>query len=188
LTNKKLYTGYLMATTVSCGIALGLKSLVPRLYRLQPTTRTILSRLVPFAAVVSAGVVNVMLMRMEEIYHGIYVTDDEGTILGSSKKAGLLAVSETAASRALNATPVMAIPPLILLRLQRKEWLKQRPRLTIPVNLAIILGVSLVALPLAIGAFPQKQRIHVSRLEPEFQDRESRNGEKIEYVWFNRGV
>jgi len=151
-------------------------------------TRTVLTRLVPFAAVVSAGIVNVFLMRGEEIMHGIQVIDDEGTILGSSKKAGLLAVSETAASRALNATPVMAVPPLILLRLQQQQWLKSRPRLTIPVNLALILGVSLVALPLAIGAFPQRQRIHVSKLEPEFQDREDRKGNKIEYVWFNRGV
>jgi len=60
--------------------------------------------------------------------------------------------------------------------------------LTLPVNLALILGVSLVALPLAIGAFPQRQRIHVSKLEREFQDREDRKGNKIEYVWFNRGV
>jgi hypothetical protein len=127
-------------------------------------------------------------MRIEEVYHGIAVTDHEGTILGNSKKAGLLAVSETAASRALNATPVMAIPPLLLLRLQRTQWLQRNPRLTIPVNLALILGVSLVALPCAIGAFPQKQRIRVSSLEPEFHDREAKNGDKIEWVWFNRGV
>jgi sideroflexin-5 len=127
-------------------------------------------------------------MRIEEIHHGIQVIDDEGIILGNSKTAGFLAVSETAASRALNATPVMAIPPLLLLRLQRTEWLKKHPRLTLPVNLALILGVSLIALPCAIGAFPQRQRIHVSRLEPEFHDREYRNGDKIEYVWFNRGV
>jgi len=71
---------------------------------------------------------------------------------------------------------------------ERTEWLKRNPRMTIPVNLALILGVSLVALPCAIGAFPQRQRIHVSNLEPEFQDRQDRKGEKIDYVWFNRGV
>ena len=177
-----------MATTVSCSLALGLNSLVPRLRTLHPTTRTLLSRLVPFAAVVSAGIVNVFLMRIEEIYHGIQVVDDQGTILGTSKRAGLLAVSETAVSRALNATPVMAIPPLILYRLQQSEWLRRRPRLTLPVNLGLILGVSLVALPFAIAAFPQRQRIHVSNLEAEFHDREMRNGEKIEYAWFNRGI
>jgi hypothetical protein len=60
--------------------------------------------------------------------------------------------------------------------------------MTLPVNLALILGVSLIALPCAIGAFPQRQRIHVSKLEPEFHDREAKNGDKIEWVWFNRGV
>jgi hypothetical protein len=82
----------------------------------------------------------------------------------------------------------MAIPPLLLYRLQQTNWLKSRPRMVLPVNLALILGVSLVALPLAIGAFPQRQRVHVSTLEPEFRDRESKGGNKIEYVWFNRGV
>ncbi|ERF69982.1 hypothetical protein EPUS_03534 [Endocarpon pusillum Z07020] len=50
-----------------------LNALVPRLKRLSPSTRTILSRLVPFAAVASAGVLNVFLMRAEEIRQGIDV-------------------------------------------------------------------------------------------------------------------
>ena len=109
----------------------------------------IFSRLVPFAAVASAGALNVFLMRGEEIRQGIDVypvlTEDEKIqkekngsgvqSLGKSKKAATLAVGETALSRVLNATPVMAIPPLILVRLQRTEWLKSRPRMTLPVNL-----------------------------------------------------
>ena len=55
--------------------------------------------------------------------------------LGKSQKAATLAVGETALSRVLNSTPVMAIPPLILVRLQRMDWLKSKPRLTLPVNL-----------------------------------------------------
>jgi hypothetical protein len=106
-------------------------------------------RLVPFAAVASAGVLNVFLMRGEEIRQGIDVfpvlTDEErhkvdtGELevksLGRSKKAATLAVAETAISRVLNATPVMALPPLLLVRLQKTEWLKQRPRMVIPVQL-----------------------------------------------------
>jgi hypothetical protein len=55
--------------------------------------------------------------------------------LGKSKKAATLAVGETAISRVLNATPIMVLPPLILVRLQKTEWLKQRPKMTTPVNL-----------------------------------------------------
>jgi hypothetical protein len=135
--------------TASCGVALGLNALVPRLKSLSPNAKMLAGRLVPFAAVASAGVLNVFLMRGEEIRQGIDVfpvlTDkerhkvDTGELevksLGRSKKAATLAVAETAISRVLNATPVMALPPLLLVRLQKTEWLKQRPRMVIPVQL-----------------------------------------------------
>ena len=109
----------------------------------------ILTRLVPFAAVASAGALNVFLMRGEEIRQGIDVypvlseedkklregQGEEVQSLGKSRKAAILAVGETAASRVLNSTPVMGLPPLVLVRLQRTEWLKSRPRMVLPVNL-----------------------------------------------------
>lgn len=89
------------------------------------------------------------LMRGEEIRRGIDVypvlseeeratKEKEGSevaSLGKSKKAATLAVGETALSRVFNATPIMVLPPLILVRLQQTEWLKRRPRMTLPVNL-----------------------------------------------------
>ncbi len=57
----------------SCSVAVGLNSLVPRLKSLAPATRLILGRLVPFAAVASAGALNVFLMRGEEMRTGIDV-------------------------------------------------------------------------------------------------------------------
>ena len=108
-----------------------------------------MTRLVPFAAVASAGALNVFLMRGEEIRKGIDVypvlseeekiqregSGKEVQSLGKSKKAATLAVGETALSRVLNSTPVMAVPALVLVRLQRTEWLMRRPQLTLPVNL-----------------------------------------------------
>ena len=104
--------------------------------------------------------------------------------LGKSKKAATLAVGETAISRVLNATPVMVIPPLILVRLQRTEWLKQRPRMVLPVNLGLIFVTSIFALPLALGAFPQRQAVSAESLEEEFRGRGGMDG-KVE---FNRGI
>lgn len=116
---------------------------------LSPNAKMIAGRLVPFAAVASAGVLNVFLMRGEEIRQGINVfpvlTEEEkrkvetGELevkpLGKSKKAATLAVGETALSRVLNATPIMVLPPLILVKLQQTEWLKLRPRMVTPINL-----------------------------------------------------
>ncbi|KAI0128754.1 Tricarboxylate/iron carrier [Xylariales sp. AK1849] len=197
----KVAQSYFLAVGASCSVAVGLNSLVPRLKRLSPGTRTILGRLVPFAAVASAGALNVFLMRGEEIRTGIDVfpvlsEDDKAKLtaagkaendvpsLGKSKKAATLAVSETALSRVLNSSPIMVIPPLVLVRLQRTEWLKKNPRFTTPVNLGVILGMSYIALPLALAAFPTRQRISAERLEKEFHGKGGDDG----MVVFNRGI
>ena len=216
LSTSQITKSYLLAVSASCSVAVGLNALLPRLKRLSPPTRTVLSRLVPFAAVASAGALNVFLMRGEEIRQGIDVypvqpphppekvsftstttqpsptpdsssSDDSNSLptsLGKSRTAAFHAVSQTAISRVLNATPIMVLPPLILVKLQQQCWLKHRPRLVLPVNLALILTTSIVALPLALGAFPQRQRMGVERLEWGFLGRGGEGG----MVDFNRGI
>jgi sideroflexin-5 len=198
LSMADLTRNYFAAVSASCAVALGLNAIVPRLKRISPNTRTILGRLVPFAAVASAGALNVFLMRSDEIRKGIDVfpvqseaqkaerekTGKDVESLGRSKKAATLAVGETALSRVLNATPIMVLPPLILVRLQKTDWLKARPRMVLPINLGLILTTSIFALPLALGAFPQRQAVKASALEEEFHDRAGEGG----MVEFNRGL
>jgi len=201
LSYSKIAQSYLVAVTASCSVAVGLNSLVPRLRRISPSTRLVLGRLVPFAAVASAGFLNVFLMRGEEMRTGIDVFPvlsaadkeklaaegrAEGDVpsLGKSRKAATLAVAETAVSRVLNSSPIMAIPPLILLRLQRTEWLRRNPRYTTPVNLGLILVTSYAVLPLALAAFPQRQKVSADSLEEEFHGRGGDGG----LVVFNRGI
>ena len=154
------------------------------------------------------------LMRGEEIRQGIDVfptlSEDEKAqkekdgsqvqSLGKSKKAATLAVGETALSRVLNSTPIMVLPPLILVRLQQREWLKRRPRMTLPVNLGkphccltrtpwltaagLILTTSIFALPLALAAFPQRQAVSAKSLEEHFWGKGGTDGN----VEFNRGI
>ncbi|KAL1989683.1 hypothetical protein VTN49DRAFT_6880 [Thermomyces lanuginosus] len=202
LSTATLAKSYLLAVSASCSVALGLNALVPRLKGLSPGTRLILGRLVPFAAVSSATALNVLLMRGEEMRRGIDIypskssssssssekkVSEEGAgseSLGKSKIAARIAVGETALSRVINATPIMIIPPLVLVRLERTAWLKARPRLVLPVNLGLILATSVFALPLALGAFPQRQVVSVKTLEREFWDKVGEDG----YVEFNRGM
>jgi sideroflexin-5 len=201
LSTRQLATSYALAVSASCSVAVGLNSLVPRLTSLSAGLRTALGRLVPFAAVASAGVLNVFLMRAEEIRSGIdvfpvtpqlsstsstssggsYDTADAKVLpIGTSRRAALIAVSETALSRVINATPIMVLPPLLLLRLQRQRWLATIPRLVLPVNLGLILATSLMALPCALGVFPARQRVPSRWLEDEFRD--------VEWLEFNRGL
>ncbi|KAF2124815.1 sideroflexin-5 [Dothidotthia symphoricarpi CBS 119687] len=198
LSTSTIVQSYCLAVSASCGVALGLNAVVPRMKSLSPNAKVIAGRLVPFAAVASAGALNVFLMRGEEIRQGINVfpvlTEEEkskvetGELevkpLGKSKKAATLAVGETALSRVLNATPIMVLPPLVLVRLQKTDWLKQRPRMVTPINLGLILTTSIFALPLALAAFPQRQAVSVDTLEPEFKGRGGLGG----MVEFNRGI
>jgi hypothetical protein len=62
-------------------------------------TRAVVSRIVPFVAVASAGVANVFLMRQKELKVGIMVQDKLGNDLGESRDAGFKAVSQVAISR-----------------------------------------------------------------------------------------
>ncbi|KAK9249461.1 Tricarboxylate/iron carrier [Lipomyces tetrasporus] len=187
LTTQQLATSYAMAVTASCSVALGLNSLVPRLNMLSTNSRLILGRLVPFAAVVSAGVVNVFLMRGEEIRKGISIFDaDSGEAVGTSKKAATFAVGETAISRVLNATPIMVFPPLILVRLQRK--FKMTKPIETATNVGLILATSFVVLPFALGVFPQRRTVDVTRLEKRFWDLKNTHGTPVTKVHFNRGM
>lgn len=198
ITTSDLVKNYLAAVSASCSVALGLNTVVPRLKNVSPNTRTILTRLVPFAAVASATAMNVFLMRGDEIRKGIDIFPSQTSSqiaareesgkdvesVGKSKKAATLAVAETAASRVFNATPIMVLPPLILVRLQKTEWLNARPRMVLPVNLSLILVTSIFALPLALGAFPQRQAVSARSLEEDFWERGGEGG----MVEFNRGL
>ncbi|OAL56299.1 sideroflexin-5 [Pyrenochaeta sp. DS3sAY3a] len=198
LSTSTIIKSYCLAVSASCGVALGLNALVPRMKSLSPNAKMIAGRLVPFAAVATAGALNVFLMRGEEIRQGIDVfpvlsEEDKAKVeagelevksLGKSKRAATLAVGETAISRVMNATPIMVLPPLALVRLQKTEWLKQRPRMVTPVNLGLIFATSIFALPLALAAFPQRQAVSAATLEPEFHERGGKDG----LVEFNRGI
>lgn len=138
------------------------------------------------------------LMRGEEIRKGIDVypsysqstSEKDGAdapapeSLGKSKKAAKLAVGETALSRVFNATPIMVLPPLILVKLQKGQWLKNNPRMVLPVNLGLILTTSIFALPIALAVFPQRQAISAEKLEEEFHGKGGQGG----MVEFNRGI
>lgn len=198
LTTETMVKSYLLAVGVSCSVAVGLNSVVPKIKRLSPGTRTVLTRLVPFAAVATANIFNVFLMRGEEIRRGIDVFPSESEegrrkreesgqpreSVGKSKRAATLAVGETAFSRVMNATPIMVLPPLILVRLQQTEWLSQRPRMVLPINCGLIFITTLFALPFALAAFPQRQAVKATTLEKEFWDQGGEGG----LLEFNRGL
>lgn len=167
MTLTDIAKSYSVAVAASCSVALGLNAAVPRL-KVSAGARNILKRLVPFAAVASAGALNAYLMRRGEIVTGIDVrpvlsdaekaklqaegkSESEVPSLGKSQKAARLAVYETAASRVFNNSPIMILPAMGLYYIQekqawyknllQKEFFKQRPRLAggVPLGINLVL-------------------------------------------------
>ncbi|XP_034857197.1 sideroflexin-5 isoform X2 [Mirounga leonina] len=190
---SKFIQGYLGAVISAVSIAVGLNVLVQKANKFTPATRLLVQRFVPFPAVASANICNVVLMRYGELEEGIDVLDGDGNLVGSSKIAARHALLETALTRVVLPMPILVLPPIVMsmlekrgqslmisassqepvpvrrgpTQLQRTALLQARPRLLLPVQSLVCLAAFGLALPLAISLFPQMSEIETSQLEPE---------------------
>jgi tricarboxylate carrier len=175
---EKIAQAYGAAVVASGGIAVGLGEMTKRFASFKS-----ISKFVPFFAVASAGALNVLLMRYNEIEEGIQVKDLDGNVVGTSKIAGKMAISQVAATRVILPIPVLLLPPILM----RFVTLTARtPRML--AELGIISACLGVGLPIAISMFPQKSLVPVKDLEPEFQDLKDKNGNAINTLTFNKGL
>uniref|UniRef100_F6S8K7 Sideroflexin 5 n=1 Tax=Callithrix jacchus TaxID=9483 RepID=F6S8K7_CALJA len=164
---SKFIQGYLGAVISAVSIAVGLNVLVQKANKFTPATRLLIQRFVPFPAVASANICNVVLMRYGELEEGIDVLDSDGNLVGSSKIAARHALLETALTRVVLPMPILVLPPIIMSMLEKTALLQARPRLLLPVQSLVCLAAFGLALPLAISLFPQMSEIETSQLEPE---------------------
>ncbi|SNX86082.1 related to Probable mitochondrial transport protein FSF1 [Melanopsichium pennsylvanicum] len=188
---KEVGLAYAAATTSAVGIAVGMSRGVPKL-RVSPGVKGVLTSLVPFVSVASAGVVNISCMRWKEIKDGVgvYIRDQEGNRhhIGDSSKAGQRAVGMTAASRILTNIPTLILPPLALKVLQRAKVIPMTGVLTRVVDLSLIGTSLLLFLPPAIATFPQVAKISPDQLESRFHNLKDQHANPIEQVEFNKGL
>ncbi|MCJ8730698.1 hypothetical protein PDJAM_G00187420 [Pangasius djambal] len=180
---SKFFQGYLGAVSSAVTIAVGLNVLIQRAERFSPATRLLVQRFIPFPAVASANVCNVLLMRHSELSEGISVLDEHGNIVATSKLAARRAVLETAVTRIVLPMPILVLPPMLMAMLERLPLLQTYPRLVLPVHSLVCLCAFSLALPLAISLFPQNSQIHVSQLEPEISA-----ATECKFLTYNKGL
>nr|XP_025724199.1 sideroflexin-5 isoform X10 [Callorhinus ursinus] len=156
---SKFIQGYLGAVISAVSIAVGLNVLVQKANKFTPATRLLVQRFVPFPAVASANICNVVLMRYGELEEGIDVLDGDGNLVGSSKIAARHALLETALTRVVLPMPILVLPPIVMSMLEKTALLQARPRLLLPVQSLVCLAAFGLALPLAISLFPQMSEV-----------------------------
>ena len=178
---KTLLQAYLGATGGALTVGLGLKSLTKNMPPL-------VGRLVPFAAVAAANCINIPLMRQSELINGVPVLDSDGNKLGVSQVASRRAIGLTVISRISMALPYMVITPVIMNFLDRKSFMKRMPWLASPIQIGITGLILSLATPLCCAIFPQSSSLGISSLEVKLQDVIRKDNDKIDRVYFNKGL
>jgi len=189
MTTNQILESYATAVAVSCTVALGMRRAVDTLFGTASLTlKNTIKMFIPFTAVSVAGVANVYIMRRNEMKEGIQVKDKDGHILGQSPTAGKRAVKQVAISRVATALPALVLPPIVMAGLDRLSFIRNNPKVKIPINLALLSGVFLTSLPAAIALFPQQAEVNVNQLESKFHNLKDKNGNPIEKVYYNKGL
>lgn len=207
ITTTQLGIAYVSATTSALVASLGYKSY------LQKRASPFFQRYAPFAAVAVANCkeslvltymhylinlvyfvgVNIPLMRQNELKSGIDVEDENGNVVGKSRLAAAFGITQVVVSRIAMAAPGMIILPVIMERLERRNWFARLSVLHAPFQVMLVGCFLIIMVPTACGLFPQRASLSasiISKFEPEFyKDMEANTKGKVpEKVFFNKGL
>jgi len=127
-------------------------------------------------------------MRRAEMTEGIAVKDRDGKEHGKSKIAGGKVLGQVTLTRVFLPLPVLALPPAIMAFFDRYPAIKTNKRIRIPLEIAVVTTSLWLALPSAIGLFPQEMEMNARDLEPQFRSLKDKHGRPIETFLFNKGL
>ncbi|XP_063681284.1 sideroflexin-5-like isoform X2 [Bolinopsis microptera] len=181
-TTTQMVGGYVGAVTLALTVAATLRKAITNNPRLSAPMKRTLATFLPFPAVVSASVCNIVLMRNGEFFNGVEVFNEDGTSAGVSHKAARNAIFTTALTRIVMPTPIFFLPPAGIAILERTTSIfKKFPKTRIPITVALsTLGLYL-GIPLAVACFPQTSILAVDKLEPTCNPTGS-------FVYYNKGL
>jgi sideroflexin-5 len=183
--NESLMTAYGLAVTSACTLAYGLGKIVER----GPRSLKRMGPLIPLLATSAANVSNIAFTRMDELRTGASLSDEFGDSQGLSPTAGFACVSQTALTRCvLVPASCLMFPPLIMTGLGKLNFLPASKALRVGIELGAIYLSLQAALPAALAVFPQTAQFPVEALEPKFHNIVDKFGNKIRFLYANKGL
>jgi tricarboxylate carrier len=186
VSTESLVVSYCGAVGSAVGVALALGGAIRRFAppRLVPR----LMKFVAFPASAFASSANCYIMRRAEMVEGITMQDEQGREVGSGKRsvvAATRAVKETVMSRMVLPVPVVLLPAVVM---NMPGLSSLPPGVSVPLAMYVTTVAFGLGLPAVVAYFPQYSRIHVSELEPEFQQLRDAEGQPLEVLYFNKGL
>lgn len=188
-TMKDLMVGYSAAVFSSIGMGIGLKKLFFRYTQnLKGGPAILANSIISYVAVATAGFLNSLCMRMGEMEKGIKIYDEDGNEMGISKITAKMAVYQTAFSRILLSLPTFTIPGVSLFIFDKMGMLPKSGLPRTALELSVVTFALWNALPWSVSLFPQNGEIQASKLETEFHNLRSKDGQVIEKFYYNKGL
>lgn len=168
----------------SVGAAVWLKSL-PK----NSVKSTVIRATVPFLAVVGASAANLAFMRKNEWLpggQGLQVVDEDGNVRGHSVKAGRESLWKCCLARVLWNIPCMVLPIVLAIPLKQYVPIARRNPYLTEVGLQIA-GIT-IGVPPALATFDVTQTVSVRSLEEPYWNMQRKNGQKVEYLTYYKGL
>lgn len=180
--DSAMLTSYAAATGSAMTLGLGLQALAARtpkggtIARLVPVT-------VPFISVAVGGVVNLLCTRNNELNEGILVETLEGEPMGRSVAAAKIALLECSVARVLWAGAILTVAPACAKPIAR--MVPQKLKLVVELGFTFV--VILLAIPMCLAIYPQRETVDPALLEPQFAAH-PKTGAPLKLVTFSKGL
>ncbi|XP_018346995.1 PREDICTED: sideroflexin-2-like [Trachymyrmex septentrionalis] len=183
-----IHQAFMLATAASCAAALGFRKLF--------FGRGVLfTRFVPFCAVAVGNMVNLPIMRHQEIARGvpIFAKNSDEVFIMKSQVAAVKGISECVLTRIIMAAPGMLMIPVITQRIQSYCFYQFHPWITFPVEIGLCTLCLLVMIPSALAIFPQKNSMNPELLKiypEEYEIFREKMGQRKHpnKVYYNKGL
>ena len=194
MSDETLMKSYAGAVGAALTVAFGLSTFVQRKY--DPVRAKQVMRYVAFPSTVVASSLNCYIVRSPEMDTGVPMMDERGNMIqmrngedNTSRIAAAQGVYATTASRAILNIPVLLVPPVLLSSVPLfRNAIARNPAMTVPVTVYVLLTCFGIGLPAACAVFPQIVEVSTKDLEEKFHNLYDANGEKVEKIYFNKGL
>ena len=187
-TTEDIMKSYFSAASIAIVLSLGIrKAVASRVAGSTGAKMVLFNTISTYAACGCGGFANTYLMRQTEMNKGINVIHPEtNEPVGLSKKCAEVAVFNTAVSRFGMAAPLF-IPAICMFGIERLNMLPTRKATRLCLDMVLVVINCYVAVPLAVGMFPNLSKIKAQDLEPEFHQVKGQKGFIKEFI-YNKGM